>query len=102
MDLSKEGLEMFFKPYQIQVLKTLWSTGKPLNSGEVWRAIGVDQISRASVINFLNEMTEDGFLVMETTTGKGGHYGLYSPRWDEKGTKKHLVMAITEKLQELV
>ncbi len=92
---------MFFKPYQIQIFKTVWDIEKPLNSGEVWRAVGVDQISRASVINFLNDMTDEGLLVMETTTGKGGHYGLYSPRWDEDGTKKHLVRLFTERLREL-
>jgi hypothetical protein len=55
MDLSQDGLLMFFKDYQVKALRTLWSSEEGLNSRQVWEAVGEKNISRASVINFLAE-----------------------------------------------
>jgi predicted transcriptional regulator len=102
MDLSEDGLAMFFKPYQITALKALWKATTGLNSRQVWQAVGEDQISRASIINFLNAMTETGLLKMDSKTGKGGHHGVYTPSHDEKGTKEYLAKIFKEKLKQLI
>ena len=64
MDLSKTGYEMFFKPYQIQALHYLW-TVEEAKSVDVWnhvKALQEDGISRASIINSLNAMADNGIL----------------------------------------
>ena len=38
--------------------------------------------SRASVIFFLDDMTEDGILVKDEKTGKGGAHGVWKPSPD--------------------
>ena len=101
MDLSQNGLAMFFKPYQTEALKALWESNTPLNSRQVWHTVGVDKISRASIINFLNAMVDSGLLNMESITGKGGHRGVYSPCYDEAGTKRYLAERFREKLYQL-
>jgi hypothetical protein len=92
---------MFFRGYQVKALKALWSSDEGMSSREVWDAVGSDRISRASIINFLNDATENDLLEVEYTTGKGGHRGIYSPKRDEKETKEYLKKLVTEKLQTL-
>jgi len=90
VDLSQEGLAMLFKDYQEVAMKLLWGTDKSQSSRDVW--IHVNQqlekvggrpngkrpdISRASIINFLNRMVDEGVLGYTETTGKGGHRRLY-------------------------
>ena len=74
MDLSAKGFEMFFKPWQVDALKYL-ITIRPngANSREVFFHVSNNlEISRASIINFLNQMVDDGVLEYTETTGKGG------------------------------
>lgn len=77
INLEREGLESIFKPYQINILRFLWESDGPRRSYDVWQGIGSEDISRASVINSLNDMSELGFLEKTEETGKGGHRGLY-------------------------
>ena len=98
MDLQKEGLGMFFRDYQIAILQTLWKNPS-MNSRSVWEQ--VENISRASVINFLNAMVDEGLLNYVTRTGKGGHQRIYSPKFDENGTKEYLKTLVQEKLKTL-
>ena len=101
MDLSQKGLLMFFKEYQLDMLKTLWKSTEGLNSRQVWEAVGGDKISRASVINSLDAMVENGLLSKTSRTGKGGHRGIFSPKFDEAGTKQYLVKVFKERLDSL-
>ena len=102
MDLSQQGLHMFFKDWQVLALQALWGSSEALNSREVCDAINEKtSISRASVINFLEASYENGLLERETTTGKGGHYGLYTAKYDEQGTKDYLKKLFTERLNKL-
>lgn len=62
-------------------MKLLWEGGE-CSSRDVWDAVnerleGKRTISRASVINFLNAMCEDGVLAFHEVTGKGGHRRIY-------------------------
>jgi hypothetical protein len=101
MDLNKEGLLMFFKEYQVKALNALWSSDKGMSSRDVWEAVGSDSISRASIINFLNDATENDFLEVKYTTGKGGHRGIYSPKRNEKENREYLKQIVAEKLKTL-
>jgi len=87
MRLDKEGLQMFFRPWQIKCVKLLWTADKALGSRDVWSHLK-DEASRASVINFLEAMTRYGLLEKTLVTGKGGHRGIYTAKYGEEETKK--------------
>lgn len=83
-DTDKSGLETVFLPYHIEAWRHIWR--KPdhtVYSLDTWkavlRALEPKKISRASVINFLNAMVEEGFLVYEEEQGTGGTSKRYSP-----------------------
>lgn len=104
MDLSKTGLDMFFKPYQITALKTLWGSSEPLSSRTVWEEVNknmAESISRASIINFLNDSVELGILDFIRTTGKGGYRRLYSAKFSRAEIKSFLSKKIQKHLQTL-
>jgi predicted transcriptional regulator len=101
MDLGKDGLEMFFKPWQVMVLETFWDQNVELSSRDVWEAVGSTEISRASVINFLEAMHELSILDKNEVTGKGGYRGIYSSRYDEAGTKAFLKKLFRDRLDKL-
>ena len=104
LNLSENGLEMFFKPYQIASLELLWNSEENLSSRQVWEKVN-DQIpgtiSRASIINFLNASVENGLLDYVETTGKGGHRRLYSSKMSKPETSTFLAEAVRERLNTL-
>ena len=104
LNLSENGLEMFFKPYQIASLELLWNSEENLSSRQVWEKVN-DQIpgtiSRASIINFLNASVENGLLDYVETTGKGGHRRLYSSKMSKPETSTFLAEAVRERLKTL-
>jgi len=100
MDLSETGLLMFFKPWQLECMKTLWSNNEGLSSREVWLAVE-NEISRASVINFIEAMTVEGLLDKHEITGKGGHRGIYKPVYSESKTREYLKRLFNQRLDEL-
>ena len=59
-------------------------------------------ISRASIINFLKDMRENGILQRLDETGKGGHRTRYSPSMNEQELKQHLVEVVKKKLDEMM
>ncbi len=59
-----------------------------------------DTISRASVINFLEDMREMGVISGEDKTGKGGHHWVYYPGLDEDGFKRFIVEKMVVSLME--
>jgi len=100
MDLSKTGYKMFFKPYQVQALRYLW-TVKEAKSKEVWDHVkgSVEgSISRASIINSLNAMVDNGILDYTENTGKGGHHRVYRHRYTEAQLKEYLASLFIGKL----
>ena len=104
MDLTQDGLSMFFKNYQLEALKILWKSNPGLTSREVWEQVNQNpqiNISRASIINSLNDMTELGILNTTSETGKGGHRSRYSPKYDEAHTKQYLTDVVKNKLNTL-
>jgi len=55
-------------------------------------------ISRASIINFLEDMRKVGVLKGVERTGKGGHRWVYSPAMDESEFKQYIARTILESL----
>lgn len=92
IDTSKTGLEMFFKPWQIQALDHLQTIHpQGANCEKVFRAVNQKtKINRTSVYNFLNHCVDEGLVTYDLTTGKGGYYKVYSMTITEKGLLEHL------------
>jgi hypothetical protein len=59
---------------------------------------GVKTISRASIINFLNGMVDEGVLDFEEKSGKGGYHRVYIPKLDEGGFKKAVAKSVLSSL----
>jgi len=102
LDTGKENLEMFFKDYQVEALRYLWHIQpEGANSRAVWTNVNESLergISRASVINYLNAMVDEGLLTYTETTGKGGHQRVYTIKYGETEFKQHIAGLIIGKL----
>ncbi|MHA1410509.1 MAG: hypothetical protein ACTSQY_09445 [Candidatus Odinarchaeia archaeon] len=92
---------MFFKDYQVKAPKSTWESKEGMSSRDVWEAVGSDSISRASIINFLNNSLENDLPEINHITGKGGHRGIYKPMRNEAETKEYLRKVFNEKLDAL-
>ena len=102
---QNKGLTKVFKDYQEEVVKVIWEVGdQGANSKEVWTKVNerlVDKtISRASIINFLNAMTDEGVPDYHEETGKGGYHRVYKPKLDESSFKKHVVQVMISSLMK--
>jgi hypothetical protein len=106
LDPSKTGFEKVLRDYQIEALRMVWeSTGEGVTSREVYlhvnKALGDDKsISRASIINFLNSMCDEGVLNYEEETCKGGMRRKYSPGVDEEGFKIFIAKSVFDSLMK--
>lgn len=83
MNLDREGWGILFKDWQIPLIELLngdtHNVVNPLRSREAWlyvNDVGYKK-SRASVIFFLQDLAEKGWLNVGTRTGKGGHHEVY-------------------------
>jgi len=103
-DPAGEGLAKVLRDYQIEALKLVWTKGdEGTISKEVWQhdnevLKGIRTISRASIINFLNAMVDEGVLKYKEETCKGGTRRIYYPKLDESGFKKHIVKMVISSL----
>jgi len=103
-DPAGEGLAKVLRDYQIEALRIVWTKGDDgAISKEVWQHTnkvlkGIRTISRASIINFLNAMVEEGVLNYENETCKGGTRRIYTPKLDERGFKKHIANTVLTSL----
>lgn len=99
-----EGLGKVLRDYQIEAMRIVWAREEEgVSSREVWQQAnealkGIRTISRASIINFLNAMVDEGVLNYIETTGKGGNRRIYSPKLDETGFKKHIASEVITSL----
>ena len=86
-DPEQNGLAKILRDYQIEALKSVWKNSeKGQTSREVHEYVNgkIDgSISRASIINFLNAMVDEGVLNYTERTGKGGYHRVYTPRLNE-------------------
>ncbi|MBL7169183.1 BlaI/MecI/CopY family transcriptional regulator [Candidatus Bathyarchaeota archaeon] len=104
IDPDKTGFEKVLRDYQIEALRMVWDDNpKGVNSREVYQHVnrqldGVRTISRASIINFLNAMCDEGVLAYVEETCKGGTRRKYSTGLDEEEFKKHIAKSVLESL----
>ena len=104
IDTSNEGLAMVLKDYQEVALHYLWRLdGDGASSRDVWMQVNEDlegkrTISRASIINFLNSMVDEGVLNYTETTGKGGHRRIYSAKYNEAEFKEYVAKVVLNNL----
>lgn len=105
LDAGQEGSRILFRDYHKAIIDTLMLREDPLEgwtSSEMHEALkkqGV-KISRASVIFYLNFLVDDGLVIFESKTGKGGHHRVYTitKTWDD--VRKHIAIKIIEGLAE--
>ena len=102
LDTGKESLDMFFKDYQVESLRYLWRIQpEGAKSKAVWTNVNESlqgSISRASIINYLNDMVEERLLTYTEATGKGGHHRVYTIKYGETEFKQHIAGFIIGKL----
>ncbi len=102
---EKMGLSKVFRDYQEEAVRFIWEVGdRGAISREVWTHVNetlVDKtISRASIINFLNAMVDEGVFNIRMETGKGGHHGVYTPKLDEFSFKQYMAQTVFTSLME--
>jgi len=105
-DPRRDGLSKVFRDYQEEAMKLVWNKcSEGMISSEVWRQVNQNlvgkTISRASIINFLNNMVDESVLDFDERTGKGGYHKVYRPRLDEYEFKMYLAeMMISSLLKD--
>ena len=105
-DTGEDGFSTIVKDYQEASLRYLWNLdGGGASSRDVWAQVnkelmGKSSISRASIINYLNSMVDEGVLDYTEITGKGGHRRIYYAKYDEAGFKEYMAKKIISKLLE--
>jgi hypothetical protein len=104
INTEEQGLLMFLRPYQEIALQCIWESNDGKSSRQVWDFVNQklvnESISRASIINFLNQMVDDEMLNYETTTGKGGHRRIYYQKYDPSEFKQKLAEITLKALKE--
>jgi len=80
-DMKKEGLETILTPWQVELMRWIWKAKKEVDSKMAYLHLQESStpMSRATAINFLNRMAEEGYLTYREVTAKGGHKRLYLP-----------------------
>ena len=77
LDLSQPVPSTYLRAYEIRALIYLRQEGAH-ESRSVWEYVSEKEtISRATIINFLNRMTDIGVLSYKEVTGKGGYRRIY-------------------------
>jgi hypothetical protein len=106
LDPNKSGFEKVLRDYQVEALKTVWKNlEEGVNSREVYIRVnkeleGVKTISRASIINFLNSMCDEGVVNYTEETCKGGVRRKYFPGLTEEGFKKYIARSVIDSLMK--
>ena len=100
---ANDDLSKIFKDYQEEAIKFVWEVGEQGTiSREVWTKVNerlVDKtISRASIINFLNAMVDEGVLDYNERTGKGGYHRVYRPKLNEPMFKRFVAQVMISSL----
>jgi predicted transcriptional regulator len=99
---EQNGLAKILRDYQQEALKSVWKNSeKGLTSREVYEYVNGkidDSISRASIINFLKAMADEGVLSYTERTGKGGYHRVYTSRLNESEFKKYVAQTMIASL----
>jgi hypothetical protein len=98
---QKRSLLIILKDWQLKALQVVWNSPEGANSGtvcEVNKLLNSGSISRASIINFLNEMKELSVPDADERTGKGGVHLVYKVEMNEEEFKKFIAAILPESL----
>ena len=99
---ASDGLSKVFQDYKQEALKSVWKNSeKGQISREVYESVNdkLDgSISRASIINFLNAMADEGVLNYTDRTGRGGYHRVYTPRLNESEFKQYVAQTMIASL----
>ena len=102
IDTAGQGLDMVLKDYHQAALRYIWEKGEGASSRDVWsqvnKTLKTGSISRASIINFLNAMVDEGVLNYTEITGKGGHRRIYSTKLNEAQFKQYVAEVVLRNL----
>lgn len=91
IDLSKDGLESAFQPWEVKTIEILLEGGEQTSGTLLARLNSGDKIiSQASIINLLEELTAFGITRKRVTTGKGGWRGVYEFNHTEQSLREYL------------
>ena len=107
LNLEREGWGILFKDWQIPLIELLrgdtHDVVNPLRSREAWLYINElgHKKSRASVIFFLQDLAEAGWLNVGKRTGKGGHHEVYCKVAPFDQFLGNLAVEIVDKLRSL-
>ena len=101
-DTTQTALRAVFKDWQETTFRIIIENPQGLNSREAWEKVneklGRDAISRASVINFLQDLLEMGVLTADDHTGRGGHHNVYKPAMNQTQLQQHIAETILNHL----
>ncbi len=100
---DNDGLLKVFRVYQEEALRFVWERNdEGAVSRLVWSTVNERLtgrgISRASIINFLNDMVDEGVLDYEEKSGKGGYHRVYRPKLDETAFKLYIAQTVISSL----
>lgn len=112
LDTDKNGLAAIFKDWQVPLVEELlrgWPTNS-MTSREAYNFLaerdvragnrGRGPVSRASVINFLNGLVDQGFVSYTEKTAKGGHYRIYKVAMTREEFAHEIMRRFVDKLKE--
>lgn len=100
LDTEQERWDAVFSPWEQDAINAVYKYPAGITSATLHRE--VSQVSRASCINFLEALVEQGFLKKVERSGKGGMHGVYSPTYSDKQELEAAVLdTILNKLNEL-
>jgi predicted transcriptional regulator len=106
VDPTKTGFEKVLRVYQIEAMRHVWKNAKEgATSRQVYNQVnsvldGGKKISRASIINFLNIMCDEGILNYTEETCKGGTRRKYTPALDEAGFQRYIARSVFDSLMK--
>lgn len=102
VDTSKKGIDAVFKSYQYEIVNILLEANVEHSSNEMTTRLhlrGFD-ISRASVINFLERLSTAGLAMKREESSKGGYKGIYKIAETKQDFNARIVDIFLAKLHE--
>ena len=103
-DPSQPGLSKVLREHEELAIRYFWDVkAESVGSKDIWiyvnERLGEGRtISRATIINFLKAMDEEGVLESRKVGGKGGYRPSYKAKMDENGFVKYIVRTIINSL----
>ena len=106
---KKQGLETIMRKHTVIAMRFLWGSAKEgAVSREIWLHVNKilmeaegKSISRATIINAMNDMVDAGVLNYKEKPGKGGYHRIYFPAFDEEGFRLHVAKAVVLKFSDM-